>query len=235
VAIIRARDVALAALSKCGVIPPGQRSARDKDLAIALQWLSIFVGHLAATRRLAWLERTWTVPLLAGISSYNLRDVTQIPDSVNDGRLISDWLECYRVWGTNRDPMRLLREDEWRSRDLVEQHGTPDAVWIERLETPILHVLGTPAVDGYSLRVTGSIDPAELATNAGAVPIEVPQGWLLTLALHTAVLISDGAVVRLDQGRRDTMKREANGALDEIEVRSDREHLTVEFVEPWGY
>jgi hypothetical protein len=42
-------------------------------------------------------------------------------------------------------------------------------------------------------------------------------------------------VVRLDQGRRDTMKREANGALDEIEVRSDREHLTVEFVEPWGY
>lgn len=231
----RAADIAEDALQLVGVLPPGAKAARPSDFAKALRWLSSHIGFLGGTLHLKWLSRFWVIALEPEVSSYDIAQATELGAGCCGPQFINQWHSAVLLRDIHREPLHLLRREEWIQRCIDPRLGMPDAVWIEPIRRPVMHVWPKPHREGLSVEIGGTIAPGSFEDAVGSTQIPLPDEWRPYLAHATALLISNGVVVRLNDRARAQIQQTATDLFERLFARSQPEHHGPMIAEAYDY
>lgn len=197
--ILSINEVCERALRKIGVFSINDSAAPPAAMEEARWWLDMVVGHIAATQRRWWLvPDTKAVTLAAGTVKYPVTTALAEPDGVL--HIVSAWRVALADT-TNRAEVPILRRQEWEERARAGGTGDPEAIWVDRVDVPTIHVHPTPASPvNYRLEVVYHRFAPDLSPRAGRshAPLTgMRQSWNLALVHALAAEIGNGPVRKL--------------------------------------
>jgi hypothetical protein len=221
-----ARKICEKALRKIGAFPINDTAADPEHLDEALDWLDLNLAQVSGTGRAFWLvPSTLPLPLTAETAEYDLLDVlaTNAPD---DG--IQSVVSAVLDDGNgNRTPLTLIGRAEFEEIAVPATTGTPDRVYVDRLNNPTLTtypVLGA-GITGYTIQLvvqTFSKDFASHKTGNTATGLrETYQKWCI---YDLAASLGDGSIIKLPERELAGIRSVAKDAFDKLDAFDNREN-----------
>lgn len=224
------------ALQIIGAFPPGQADPLPGDLTRAVEEVDSVCAYLGGKTELPWLKQTYQIALVGGQASYNLATETAASSGC-DPAIIEHWLggELITLEGGHRDPLTMLREEEWEARTNLTRVGKPHSFWIRRRLVPTLYPWPVPPDSSvYRIDLRGQQETVDLTSRQGQVQIEMPKSWARALEFMVAYGLCDGKVRRVPAATHDRLERKAARAEVELLGYSRDEHRAVRIAESWG-
>lgn len=230
-------DICERALRKIGAFSINDSAADGEELQEAAFWLDMILAEQAETEACFWLRpSTITKALTADTPSYVLSELmgTNYPQ---DGlvNVVNAWLTD----GSNDQPLGRLRRKEYENLSQKDASGRPSAIYIDRLSAPTeqtIYITPVPATTGLSLNLLVQSSTPEVSNLKDVKSHGLRAGWQRALVRELAAEIGDGPVRRLDSGKIDRWRRDAEMALKGLQKynSSNTERVGPRRVKPWG-
>lgn len=193
-----AKEICERALRLIGAFPIVDSQADAEELAEALTWLDLILAEMSGTELVFWLvPDTLTVPLSAGVGTYDLLDAIGASAPRNGIEFpVGCWIADA---SSNRSDITMLTRRDFEA--LGAATGTPTHVHIDRLGDPTLRtypVLGSDVADGtYSLKIVAQTYADDFAGGNGAKQTGMRAAWQKWLIYQLAADIGAGPVRRV--------------------------------------
>lgn len=220
--LLSARSIAERALRKIRAFSIADTAADPAELSEALSWLDMIAASLAGSNKLFWLVKTdVVVALTADTASYDLETLLGA-DLPADGVLFV----THAAWRDSSGidtPIPIKTRTEYEEITDKDQTGNPWAIYIDRLESMTLYVLGVPSASGNSLVLTLYSYPKTMNLRNGADDTGFAAEWNLFLVKSLAAEIGDGPVRKLDRNDIASWKKEADIHMKALNGFTNRE------------
>lgn len=234
-ALLSAAEICETALRKIGAYSINDMGADGEELKEAAKWLDLVVSEMVATERCTWLiEDTVTIPLLAGVATYNLADAMGV-SYPSDGVLFftSAWIQD----GSNDVETEMIRRHDFEEITLKTATGKPETIYIDRLSdsaSQSFTIYPIPIDTSYNLKIVFQRSSPDLKNDVGTKAHGFHLGWQKWLVVATAAEIGDGPVRRLPSAEVDRHRRDAQMSFDKLQAVQNRENIRPRRVAAWG-
>jgi hypothetical protein len=205
--------------------------SEENDLKETLYWLDMMLAHYAAKRPyLALMRDELEVTLVEDDGSYTLRE--ELNASLPTGTQYPVEAMLQDANG-NRRPLNIITHREWRRIEVPSRTGTPDRVYIDRLNNPVMRVYPIPGEneDGWKIILTvqtfsPTVRPRNVNRDTALTnqPTGLRVGWQLWGVTQLACIIGNGPVRALPLDRIKDFRGEAMLFESELMAYENREH-----------
>lgn len=235
--LLTARQVCEQALRKVGSYSINDTGADPDEMREALSWLDLIMAELAGTNNRLFLRPdTVEIPMVNDQRAYSL-DIAGLEQGVSypvkatlhyGGSFLGD------IQIATRGEYEVLRQTDV---------GHPQFIYIDRLNTPVMHVHPTPQsglLPGHSIRlVVQTLGPDVIPRGAGhalgnASATGLRHAWQRWAIYRLASDLGDGTIRTLPGNKLRTFEAKAGEALAMLQAHEDREHSTPTRAKPWG-
>lgn len=114
--------------------------------------------------------------------------------------------------------------------------GTPTACYIDRNNSPTLHLVPASSLEGDMLLLTGQKYSPDVTQDAGQIAHEFPAAWQRALLLQLSADIGSGPVIKLPRDELQDLKKDAGTAFRRLDAYNNREQVRKpRFVKPRSF
>lgn len=226
-----AKEMVERACRKIGAFSINDDAVADNDAKETLYWLDMMLAHYAAKRPYLALRRDeLSITLVEDEPSYNLR--VELNASLPTGTQYPVEAMLQDDNG-NRRPLRIVTHREFRRIKLPTTSGTPEIVYIDRLNDPSMRVYPVPGEneDGWTIILTvqtfsPTVRPRNINRDTGLTnqPTGLRASWQLWGVCELACLIGNGPVRTLPVDRIRDYRAEAARYEADLMSYENREH-----------
>jgi hypothetical protein len=215
------------ALRQIGAIPITESATQGPELDQAIYWLDLLVAHHVAVNRVLHLvPSTLALPISAGVKDYDITNTAAAAEP-NNGVQFPIQASLRDPFG-NDTPLSIVSRSEYEEIADKDSSGTPDRVYINRLDQPkmsVYPVLATASTPGYTIQLVVQAFSKDLTVSRGAqVTHEMRTAWQLWMVLALAIRLGSGPVRKLPKSEIDDLKAEATEMLKDLLLNENREH-----------
>lgn len=232
--LLTAREISEKALRKAGVLSINDDAAEGPELAETLGWLDLIVAELAGTERcFFFIPDTLSIPLSADTPSYDL-DGTLGADGPADGIQFPIFATIATIDNNGSEtPIEIVRRRQYEELAKKATTGTPDRIFIDRLNDPKMFVYPVPGTGASGLAiklVVQTFAPQYRLSQSGNKATGLRAAWQLWAITKLAAEIGDGPVRRLPKSEVDSFRRDAEVSLNRLTAFENREHNSMPHV-----
>jgi hypothetical protein len=136
-------------------------------------------------------------------------------------------------YGTTETPLTILRADQWEEIPDKSSSGTPDRIWIDRLNEPVLKtypVLGA-GLTGYTIELRfQTFSPEYRNPNSGQEATGLRAAYQEWVIYRLAAALGDGTVRTLPAADLDRLEKKAGALWAGLMAFENREHESMPYV-----
>lgn len=213
-------DVTTMALGFVSVLSPYDDEPNPEEASVALRHFDALLAEMMGTKTFWWM-----VPGQQEITVTNGEEQYDLNVKLGGGTRLMMMRDAHLRYQNRTCRLRMLRRWEFDSNYKPECLGTPDRIYIDRLEDPTAILMDTPNIDGAKLVLTGIEFPPDVTADDGEVDLRFPKAWLRCMALKTAVDIGAGPVVTLSDTRHNKLLKMAMQAEKHLNAFNNRENV----------
>ncbi len=214
------------ALRKIGSYSINDTAPDEMHMREALSWLDMIVAELAGTERwLGFTPATVDLSITGGTQSYDL--LTMMGASAPSEGVSFPVSAKLTDENGNRLPLEIVTREVFENVTDINEIGTPDKIYIDRLSTPTLKVHPTPATgtDTYVINLVYQ----KLGTNlsdhkTGLTGVDFRAAWQRYAVLRLAYDLGGGIIITLPASRIDRIRLDMTEAKELIAAFENREH-----------
>ena len=226
-----AKEMCDRACRKIGAFSINDDAVADNDLKEALFWFDMMLAHYAAKRPYLQLRRDeLSITLVEDDASYTL--AVELNASLPTGTQYPVEAMLQDNNG-NRRPLRIVSQREFNRITLPTTSGTPEKVYIDRLNNPVMRVYPVPGANeaGWKIILTvqtfsPTVRPRNVNRDTALTnqPHGLRVGWQLWGACELACIIGNGPVRTLPLDRIRDYRGEAARYESDLMAYENREH-----------
>ncbi len=212
--VFNCMEIVERALRKINAYSINDSGADPEHVAEALHWLDMVVADLSGTNVLRWLvPSAIEIALEADEPSYSLvNDITG--NAPVNGVMFP--IAAYLTNGTTDTPVKIISRKEYNELSSKAASGTPDRVYIDRLNEQTVYPYPIPATDDWTLKIDVQSYAPDLTRGRGEAAHGFESAWQLWMVIATAAEIGDGPVLMLAGNRVNAMRTQANGLRERL-------------------
>jgi hypothetical protein len=223
-----AKQICEMALEDIGVISANEQGAGAEHLRRALARLDLTVAHLSGAGRCFWLiPDTLSIPLTATTQSYDLI-ATLASDAPDEGIQFPVAARLVDPNG-NESPVTIVTRESWTDIADRDAAGSPELVWIDRLNTPTMHTWPTlgDTTAGYAILLdVQTFGPDLTSPRKETSSHQLRLSWQAYLVHKLAAWLGNGPIRNLGAGFFRLREAIAKQHLDELLAFENRQHDT---------
>ena len=223
--MLSAKEICERALRKIGAFPINDTAADGEELAEALSWLDLTVAEQAGSTRCFWLvPATLSVSLTADTAEYDL--ITVLASSAPDDGLQFPVSATVKDDNGNETPLKLVTRTEYEEITDKTVSGTPELIWIDRLENPTMKtypVLGT-GLTGWSIELVVQTFAPDFHKTTGSKSTGLRAAWQKWAVYELSAVLGDGTIRRLPDREITMFEKRAKEGKDALEAYENRQH-----------
>lgn len=226
-----AKDVAERACRKIGAASINDDAVEDNDLKETLWWLDMMLAHYAAKRPYLALQRDeLEITLAEDDGSYNLKVELNASLATGVQYPVEAMLEDANG---NRTPLSIVTHREFRRLAVPTTSGTPQIVYIDRLNDPVMRVYPIPGANDAGTKIiltvqtfSPTVRPRNVNRSTALTnqPTGLRVSWQLWGATQLACIIGNGPVRTLPLERIRDYRGEAAMYEADLMAFENREH-----------
>lgn len=225
--LFTAQELIELSLEKIGVYSRTDSGPESDDLEVGQRWLDLNLAQISGTHRLYFLTPdTLSVPLTAEVQEYDLATILGA-NTPEDGIqfVLSARLQDS---GGNRTPLRLVRRKEFEDLDEPAQSGTPEWLYIDRLNDPTMKTWPTlgDGVTGYTVEIVVQTFAPSFGTDDPGQVTSLRAAWQRWGIFQLSADLGDGPLMRLPHSEIDRYRGVAETTLRDLLAFENTEHET---------
>lgn len=225
--LLSAAGVAEQALIKIGAFSVNDSAADGEQLKRALSWLDFIMAHHFGTQRVFFLiPDTLSVPLAATVTETDIETALGA-DAPDDGIQFPVGAKL-KDSDDNETSLKIITREEYIDIDDKDATGTPECIYIDRLNSPKLFTYPTlgAGATGYTVELTVQTFAPDVHGTPGGQATSMREAWQLWAITELAARIGAGPVRRLPISEIEDMRKEAKDLKDDLYIFENRQHAS---------
>lgn len=228
--VFRAVDIAERALRMIGAYAINDSAADESDVQESLWWLDMMIAYVGGIEDRFWLRKDeQSFQLIDGDQDYNLAQ--ELPLLVTGVQFpVMAMLEDANG---QRTPIDIVSQKVFRARADTTRTGTPERIYIDRLNDPVLYTDPIPDTTAATYKIVLVLQTFHQSTKPRGVTgtsgigneqTGLRTSWNLWAATSLSAYIGNGPVRALPLERVKDYRDTAKNMLDELEAYENRTH-----------
>lgn len=218
-----AKQICEMALEDIGVVSIHETGATKEQLRRTLARLDLIVAHLSGITRCFWLIPDTLEVALTTAASYGLL-ATLASDAPDEG--IQFPVAARLDVDGNVTPLTIVTKETWNGLD-QSRTGTPELIYIDRLNTPTMSVYPVPTVSGYTVLLdVQTFGPTLTGPRQENTSHLLRLSWQAYLVKKLAAWLGNGPIRKLSNADIRLREADAKMHLDELLAFENRQHDT---------